>query len=443
MWVDVTWGAGGSSAGTTQELCENFGAYHGVDVLMHLTCTNVTVEETHKVLEWCKSKGIQNILALRGDPPANAKDGEWTASEGGFAHAVDLVKYMRKEFGDYFCIGVAAYPEGHMDNPDKDKDFEYFKDKCAAGADFGVTQLFYDTSLYFDFCKRCKANGINIDIFPGLMPIQSYGGFKRMTDFCKTFVPEHITKALAPIQNDDMAVKAYGIKLGAQMGRELLEGGAPGLHMYTLNLETTTVAIVKELGLFDEHKASKQYPFLRPAEDTQREQETVRPIYWAQRARSYVNRTTTWDDFPNGRFGSRDSPAFGEFDYYRCQATITDKKKAEWKFEGANGLAEVFVKFLNGSVSSLPWCPSCPGDETVCLKKQLSKLCKNGLLTVNSQPRVNGALSTDPLFGWGPDSGVVYQKAYVEFFCDAETLSKIEKGIEEHPQIELMAVNSK
>merc|ERR1719473_754812 len=194
MWIDVTWGAGGSTADTTLSLCETAMDVTGLDVLMHLTCTNVTVDETRKVLERCKAKGLCNILALRGDPPANAK--EWTATEGGFSHAVDLVRFIRQEFGDYFCIGVAAYPEGHMDAPSKDADFQYFVEKVQAGADFAVTQLFYDSSLYFKFCERCKAAGVTIDIFPGVMPIQSYGGFKRMTGFCKTIVPSKIDEAL-------------------------------------------------------------------------------------------------------------------------------------------------------------------------------------------------------------------------------------------------------
>merc|ERR1719498_2406025 len=170
-----------------------------------------------------------------------------------------------------------------------------------------------------------------------------------MTDFCKTYVPQRILDDLEPIQNDDEAVNKYGIKLGVEMGKDLLERGAPGLHVYTLNLETTAVAIIKQLGLVDEFGKNKAYPWFRPA--ARRAVESVRPIFWSQRSRSYVERTTTWDDFPNGRFGSRDSPAYGEFDYYRCGSTITDKKKQEWKFDGADGLADVFAQFLSGGVS--------------------------------------------------------------------------------------------
>merc|ERR550514_450621 len=128
MWIDVTWGAGGSTADTTLSLCETAMDVTGLDVLMHLTCTNVTVDMTRNVLQRCKEKGLCNILALRGDPPANAA--EWTATEGGFAHAVDLVRFIRKEFGDFFCIGIAAYPEGHLDAESFDKDLQFYKDKA-------------------------------------------------------------------------------------------------------------------------------------------------------------------------------------------------------------------------------------------------------------------------------------------------------------------------
>merc|ERR1719428_47047 len=198
MWIDVTWGAGGSTADTTLSLCETAMDVTGLDVLMHLTCTNVTIDTTRQALQRCKEKGLCNILALRGDPPANAS--EWTATEGGFAHAVDLVRFIRAEFGDYFCIGVAAYPEGHMEKDDKRQDLVYFKEKVDAGADFAVTQLFYDTTLYFDFLKDVRAMGVTIDIYPGIMPIQTHAGFVRMTSFCKTFVPESVLQALTPIQ---------------------------------------------------------------------------------------------------------------------------------------------------------------------------------------------------------------------------------------------------
>jgi len=306
--------------------------------------------------------------------------------------------------------------------------------------------LFYDTKLYFDFVKQCRAVGIpeSFEIYPGLMPIQAYAGFKRMTGFCKTHIPQEILDALEPIQNDDAAVKAYGIELGVQMGRELLEGGAPSVHVYTLNLETTAMAIVQKLGLIDNSKTNKNYAWRR-SQGVRGEQESVRPIFWAQRARSYIERTQAWDDFPNGRFGNRDSPAYGLFAAPpKASKKVFEERVKQWAFEGIDGLCQVFANFLvpGTGVRSMPWCSDCPGDETVCIRNQLVKLCKAGLLTINSQPRINGALSTDPLFGWGPSNGVVYQKAYVEFFCSPEMLQVITDGLSnKNGLVEYMAVN--
>jgi methylenetetrahydrofolate reductase (NADPH) len=135
---------------------------------------------------------------LRGDPPKGQVN--WTACENGFNNAIDLVRYIRQQYGDFFCVSVAGYPEGHIDNPNKELDLQYLKEKVDAGADYIVTQLFYDVPLFIDWVNRCRSIGIQVPILPGIMPIQSYGGFKRMTTLCKTFVPKAISDALEPIK---------------------------------------------------------------------------------------------------------------------------------------------------------------------------------------------------------------------------------------------------
>merc|ERR550514_1759353 len=387
MWIDVTWGAGGSTADTTLSLCETAMDVTGLDVLMHLTCTNVTVDQT------------------------------------------------RKEFGDYFCIGVAAYPEGHLDAESFDKDLQYYKEKVEAGADFGVTQLFYDTSLYFEFLKKSHALGVpkSFDVFPGIMPIQNYAGFRRMTGLCKTFIPKAIDEAMELIKDNEAAVKEYGIELAVQMSKELMEGGCPGLHLYTLNLEKTATAICEKLGLVDMDLKQKDYPFNRSTGT--RGVESTRPIFWAQRAKSYVERTQGWNEFPDGRFGQRDADAFKSVSPAKPTEDVAKKLSDEWRFSNEAGLYELFVKFLTpaSAATQLPWCAEKPGLEMVGIRSQLIEMCRAGMLTINSQARVNGALSTDVVYGWGPAGsgaarGVVYQKAYVEFFCSPTVL----KALKEH-----------
>lgn len=313
QFIDVTWNAGGSSSDATFELCANAQAVYGLTTCMHLTCTNMPREKIDKALADCKAHGIRNILALRGDPPRGQET--WTSVETGFSYAVDLVRYIRQQYGDYFCIGVAAYPEGHIENPDKEADLVFLKEKVDAGADYIVTQLFYDVDLYLNWIKRIREMGISIPVLPGIMIIQSYGGFKRMTTLSKTLVPQYILDDLEPIKDDDQAVKDYGVKLGIEMCKRLNEGGVKGFHFYTLNLERSTRLILEGLGFVAPMEVVKPLPW-NPSLAKNREKETVRPIFWRNRPKSYILRTERWDEFPNGRWGDSRSPAYGDIDGY-------------------------------------------------------------------------------------------------------------------------------
>lgn len=234
---------------------------------MHLTCTNMPVEKLEAALQHCKTAGIRNILALRGDPP-HGQD-HFTQVEGGFACALDLVKYIRQNHGDYFGICVSGYPEAHPDKivdvlVEMQKnywaDIQYLKEKVEAGADFVITQLFYDVDAFIKYVADCRSVGISVPILPGIMPIMTYGGFQRMTSFCKTRVPPHILETLETIKENDEAVKVYGISLGTMMCERLLAAGVPGLHMYTLNLDRSAVSILRNVKLlpqedgFDHHE---------------------------------------------------------------------------------------------------------------------------------------------------------------------------------------------
>merc|ERR1719387_1020623 len=314
MWVDVTWGAGGSTADKTLEICINALKYYGLNVMMHLTCTNMEVSKIKEALDTCKANGIRNILALRGDPPAGVNQGKWEKIEGGFGYAVDLVKFIRQEFGDFFCIGVAGYPEGHLECESREADLKHLKEKMDAGADLIVTQLFYDNQEFLDFVAKCRDMGITAPILPVIMPIQGFGGFTRMTTLCKTKIPPEVHAALEPVKDNDEAVKEVGVDLCVKQCKELLAKGTPGLHFYTLNLETSVMKIINGLGLAEEWTANRSLPW-KQSPDKARKGEDVRPIFWANRPGSYIRRTATWDDFPNGRFGDRASPAYGEFGF--------------------------------------------------------------------------------------------------------------------------------
>lgn len=255
-FVDFTWGAGGSTSDKTLELCIQSMKRFGLVVNMHLTCTNMEKEKVDTALALCKANGIRNIVALRGDPPVG--QAEWKAKEGGFTCALDLVKYIRQNYGDYFCLSVAGYPEGHPTKinesgvcveDDLKGEYEYLKQKVDAGGDLIITQLFFDPKLFMGFEKRCRDMGITVPILPGLLPVINYGGFGRMVGFCKTFVPPEMKAETERYKDDEAEFKEYGIRQCLDMCNQLQANGTKHFHFYTLNVEYSTEKILSALGL--------------------------------------------------------------------------------------------------------------------------------------------------------------------------------------------------
>lgn len=233
------------------------------------------------------------------------------------------------------------------------------------------------------------------------------------------------------------------------MCRKLIQNGAPGLHMYSLNLEKSTIEILTNLSLLKNTSVRRELPWRpRIAKDGKKgPSEDVRPIYWANRPRSYMARTLHWDEFPNGRWGDSRSPAFGELtDYHLGELHMVDEedRKSEWggELKCAADVEAVFVRFVEGKVRRLPWC-ACVEEETRGIRVQLSRLNEAGFLTINSQPRVNATPSDDAVHGWGGPGGHVYQKAYIEFFCSPEHLAKFKEALMAYPAIRYSAVNVK
>lgn len=453
LFCDMTWGAGGSTSELTLDLSGNIQKYLGLDCMMHLTCTNMPAGKVREGLDGAKTRGIRNILALRGDPPAGQ---EWVQCEDGFAHAVDLVRFIRAEYGDYFCICVAGYPEGHPAGSlsgaiTYEQEMDYLEEKVKAGADLIITQMFYDVDVFLKFVLDCRKRGMELPILPGILPIQNYAGFKRMTGFCKTQVPPSVDAALEPIRDDDAAVKEYGIKMATDMCRRILDSGlSPGIHFYSLNLEKSVMAVVDQLGLVPQTQSIRSLPW-RPATLDKRRTEDVRPIFWANRPKSYLERTSAWDDFPNGRWGDNRSPAFGDISNHHLVGsgglTNADARAASRELYGPIGseqdVVDVFVRFFKGSLKRLPWVEASElANETVAISAPLLWLNRNGLMTINSQPRVNAAPSTDMSVGWGGPGGFVYQKAYVEFFASPEMTDALFKAAERFPSLTVYAAKA-
>jgi len=230
-FVSVTYGAGGSTRQRTIDMVLKLQKEQQMNVMAHLTCVGHTKEELVQIVTQMKDNGVENILALRGDPPEGEK--EFAPVEGGLSHANELVELI-KGIGD-FCVGVAGNPEGHPESESIDKDIENLKRKVDAGADFVVTQLFYDNHHYFDFVERCQVAGIKCRLIPGIMPITNLKQIKFITEMCGATLPSGLVSRLEKYTGDSSITAHIGLQHAQRQCQWLLEEGAPGLHFYTLN----------------------------------------------------------------------------------------------------------------------------------------------------------------------------------------------------------------
>jgi methylenetetrahydrofolate reductase (NADPH) len=244
-FVSVTYGAGGSTREKTIEIVKRIREEYGLEAMAHFTCVGATVPELRATLEEMRAAGIDNVLALRGDPPAGEE--AWTKTEGGLEYSRELVELIS---GGYpFAIGAACFPETHIHATGREADLEHLQEKVAAGVDFLITQLFFDNAHYFDFLKRARAVGIEVPIIPGIMPITQVGQVERMADMCGAAIPEGLRRELHARGEDPEAVLDFGVAYATLQCAELLAAGAPGIHFYTPNRSPATRAILSALKL--------------------------------------------------------------------------------------------------------------------------------------------------------------------------------------------------
>ncbi len=240
-FVSVTYGAGGSTHNKSLELVHAI-KKQGLDVVAHLTCVGVTKEEIARTLDWLAERGVENILALRGDPPQGERT--FKPAPGGFEYAYQLVEFIKG--GWDFCVGVAGYPEGHIENPDREADLRYLKLKVDKGADFVITQLFFHNGYFFHFLERARAIGIQVPIIPGIMPITNLKQVIRFTQLCGATIPQDLLARLKEVPNPQ-EVRQRGIEHAYLQCKELLERGIKYLHFYTLNRSRATEEILTRL----------------------------------------------------------------------------------------------------------------------------------------------------------------------------------------------------
>ena len=236
-FVSVTCGAAGNTRKKTADLVARIQRDIGLTAMAHMVCTGTTRDELEVTLASMRDDGVENVLALRGDPPRDQPD--WRPVEGGFAHANELAAFLRERFD--FCIGGACYPEKHPESPSPEADLERLVGKVAAGAEFLITQLFFDDADYWSFVGRARDAGIEVPIVPGIMPVISHANLQRMATLSAgTRIPEALEAGLAEAGDDPERALDVGVDWATEQSRELLERGAPGIHFYTLNRSPAT-----------------------------------------------------------------------------------------------------------------------------------------------------------------------------------------------------------
>ncbi len=245
-FVSVTYGAGGSTRDRTLELVGRIKHELGIETMAHLTCVGASQTQLAATLEKLAAAGVENVLALRGDPPKG--EASFLPAEGGFSHASQLVAFIRRE-GYPFCVGAACYPEGHPEAPDLTADLAHLATKVEAGVEFLISQLFFDNQDFFPFVRRARSLGIEVPILPGLMPVTNVSQVQRFTKMCGARIPQELQRRLSIVERDPAAVVAAGVYWTTVQAQQLLDHGVPGLHFYTLNQSSATLAVHAALGL--------------------------------------------------------------------------------------------------------------------------------------------------------------------------------------------------
>jgi len=244
-FVSVTYGAGGTTRERTVEITKSIKRDYGIEAMAHLSCVGEPTERLREILDEIGEAGIENVLALRGDPPRG--EDEWKPHPGGLSYSTELTALIAGDYG--YSIGAACFPEVHPEATDLASDLRFLKEKVDAGARFLITQLFFDNELYFDFVREARAVGIDVPIIAGIMPVTNVKQIQTITGMCGATIPAGVMAQLEARADDPDAVLQFGVAYATQQCAELLRGGAPGIHFYTLNRSPATRAILSALKL--------------------------------------------------------------------------------------------------------------------------------------------------------------------------------------------------
>jgi len=253
-FVSVTYGALGSTRDTTIDIVKWIKQDLGIEAMAHFTCVGATVEELRATLDEIEAAGVENVLALRGDPPAGQE--EWIQTDGGLLYSTELIALLAEHYA--FAVGAAAFPEVHPQAESADSDIRFLRAKQDAGAGFLITQLFFDNEYYFDFVARARDAGVTVPIIPGIMPVTNLANIKRIAELCKSEIPEAYERQLEAREDDPQGLQDLGVAYATLQCVDLLSRGAPGIHFYTLNRSPATRAILAALRAAEPWTRAKQ-----------------------------------------------------------------------------------------------------------------------------------------------------------------------------------------
>ncbi|RMZ21359.1 hypothetical protein D0859_14627 [Hortaea werneckii] len=450
LFVNVTWGAGGSTSAKSLALAELTQRSLQLTTCLHLTCTNMSRKLVDEALEQAKVLGIRNILALRGDPPRsdeyndpNNPLSEQDDSNKDFTWAVDLVRYIRKQYGDYFCIGVAGYPEGHSDqsHPEHqsvEHDLPSLVEKTAAGADFIMTQLFFDVEAYNNYEKRLRSHEsggfhfytLNLEKVVTQI-LERTGLIPPATPVIKSADRNGIAEQAVAEEESDGFLMVEDAKRNRQRRKSSNRNSMPQNRVVVSRRSSTS--------------SSKTQAYEAPEDEAGVPPVNSRANTLAiSEGQGSAGREATWDDFPNGRWGDVRSPAYGEIDGYgvSLHASIPEANRLWGQPKSTDDICTIFRRHLKGEIEAMPWSEEPLQPETLTIKKELLSLINKGWWTVASQPAVNGVRSTDPIYGWGPKNGFVFQKPFVELFLPSADWQRLKPILQSDDQVTYYAGNA-
>ena len=242
MYVSMTCGAGGGKQGRTQEAVCMLLKERGLVAMPHVTSIDITRESMKQLLDGYKENGIENLMVLRGDPPQGVANFDFKSQE--FSYASDLIRFIRQEYGQHFCIGAAVYPEGHIETSTLEEDMKYTEQKIRMGADFAVTQMFFDNIYYYALVDRMRKEGMTLPILPGILPLRDIAIVKKFASICRSTIPPHIEEAMARYEGKPQEMEKVGLEFTIAQCRDLIKNGVQRVHFYTLNkLEAITTVL--------------------------------------------------------------------------------------------------------------------------------------------------------------------------------------------------------